>query len=240
MLCGYAKPTVFDHRRGPGVAAPGGGRPGAFSRPARSRRGDAPATHGPDDAGVPGRRSHPRQVQPRPASRCPPRSNWANVPPGTAELRAAHARSQTWRAMAARKIRCTGCVWGIPGSATGLPENVPKGADRPDGSHRISASGPVYRGPGAPATGPVHHYTFELFALDTKLDVPVGADAWVTRAAVWKAMEGHVLGKAIVGGDCAAAAIEARGEESTVSESRGLRGYVHPMGRVRHRWSSSQ
>ena len=88
-------------------------------------------------------------------------------------------------------------VWSIPGSATGLPENVPKGADRPDGSHQISASGPVYRGPGAPASGPVHHYTFELFALDTKLDVQAGADAWVTRAAVWKAMQGHVLGKAV-------------------------------------------
>jgi len=72
-----------------------------------------------------------------------------------------------------------------------------KGADLPDGSHQISASGPVYRGPGASASGPMHHYTFELYALDTKLDVQAGADAWVTRNAVWKAMEGHVLGKAV-------------------------------------------
>ncbi len=51
-------------------------------------------------------------------------------------------------------------------------------------------------GPGAPAAGPDHHYTFELFALDTKLDL--GPDA--TRAEVLKAMEGHILGKAVLVG----------------------------------------
>ena len=88
-------------------------------------------------------------------------------------------------------------VWNIPGTATGLPENVPKGADLPDGSHQISASGPVYRGPGAPATGPQHHYTFEIYALDTKLDVVATADAFETRANVMKAAQGHILGKAV-------------------------------------------
>ena len=88
-------------------------------------------------------------------------------------------------------------VWNIPASATGLPEGVPRGADLPDGSHQVSASGPVYRGPGAPATGPMHHYTFEIFALDTKLDVPAAADAFETRTNVMKAMQGHILGKAV-------------------------------------------
>jgi phosphatidylethanolamine-binding protein (PEBP) family uncharacterized protein len=74
---------------------------------------------------------------------------------------------------------------------------VPQGAERPDGSRQISASGPVYRGPGAPATGPMHHYTFEIFALDTKLDVPAAADAFETRVNVMKAMQGHILGKAV-------------------------------------------
>ncbi|MEP7116806.1 MAG: YbhB/YbcL family Raf kinase inhibitor-like protein, partial [Acidobacteriota bacterium] len=59
------------------------------------------------------------------------------------------------------------------------------------------ASGETYRGPGAAASGPQHHYTFELFALDTKIDVPAGADAWVTRTAVYAAMQGHILGKAV-------------------------------------------
>ena len=77
------------------------------------------------------------------------------------------------------------------------------GAELPDGTRQISASGPGYRGPGAPATGPLHHYTFEVYALDSKIDVtpstgatPVAA-AVDTRAAVMKAMQGHIIGKAV-------------------------------------------
>lgn len=91
-------------------------------------------------------------------------------------------------------------VWNIPATAAGLPEGVPKGSQLPDGSYQISATGPVYRGPGAAATGPQHHYMFELFALDTKLDVRPTEDAFETRANVMKAMQGHVLGKAVYGG----------------------------------------
>ena len=43
------------------------------------------------------------------------------------------------------------------------------------------------------ATGPRHHYTFQLFALDTKLDL--GPDT--PRADVIKALNGHILGKAV-------------------------------------------
>ena len=53
---------------------------------------------------------------------------------------------------------------------------------------------------GAGAAGPYHHYTFELFALDTKLDVKPSADAFETRANVLKAMQGHILAKAVYGG----------------------------------------
>jgi Raf kinase inhibitor-like YbhB/YbcL family protein len=88
-------------------------------------------------------------------------------------------------------------VWNIPGTATGLPEGLPKGAQLPNGAYQLSASGQVYRGPGAPAGGPRHHYTFELFALDTKIDVQPGTDAFDTRAAILKAMQGRILGKAV-------------------------------------------
>jgi phosphatidylethanolamine-binding protein (PEBP) family uncharacterized protein len=77
---------------------------------------------------------------------------------------------------------------------------VPRGSKLADGSYQISATGPVYRGPGAPATGPRHHYMFEIYALDTKLSVEPTADAFETRTNVFRAMQGHVLGKAVYGG----------------------------------------
>jgi Raf kinase inhibitor-like YbhB/YbcL family protein len=124
-----------------------------------------------------------------------PALTWTNTPAGTVTfLLHMHdidvARNKTFDDQA------HWVVWNIPGTATGLPEGVPKGETLPDGSHQISASGPVYRGPGAPATGPLHHYVFEIFALDTKLDVAATADAFETRAAVMKAAQGHILGKA--------------------------------------------
>ena len=92
-------------------------------------------------------------------------------------------------------------LWNIPAAAAGLHQGVPRGAQLPDGTRQISATGPNYRGPGAAASGPAHHYIFELFALDTMLDVPaVGASPPNTRAAVVAAMAGHIRGKAIYTG----------------------------------------
>ena len=110
-------------------------------------------------------------------------------------------------------------VWNIPGSATSLPEGMPQGpqlefpgAAAPAGDtggrgnavpafRQISVSGPYYRGPAAPATGPAHHYLFELYALDTMINVqPVGMTAAATRAAVLDAMKTHVRGKAVLVG----------------------------------------
>ena len=89
-------------------------------------------------------------------------------------------------------------VWNIPGTSTGLPEGMPAG-ELPDGTRQISLRSNGYMGPGAPP-GPYHHYTFELYALDIKLDVPGGTplQAAQTRAAVVDAMDGHVLGKAVL------------------------------------------
>ena len=91
-------------------------------------------------------------------------------------------------------------VWNIPGSATSLAEGVPAGT-LPDSARQISATGPFYRGPGAPAAGPAHHYVFELYALDTMLDVPaVGQSPAQTRAAVLAAIAGRVRGKGVLVG----------------------------------------
>jgi Raf kinase inhibitor-like YbhB/YbcL family protein len=92
-------------------------------------------------------------------------------------------------------------VWNIPGSTRSLPEGIPQGPALADGSRQISASGPYYRGPAAAATGPVHNYVFELYALDAMLDVAaVGQSPPATRAAVLAAMAGHVRGKAVTVG----------------------------------------
>jgi hypothetical protein len=89
-------------------------------------------------------------------------------------------------------------AFNIPGTAVGLPEAMPPTAKLPDGTIQGKGShGDVgFRGPGAAAPGPFHHYTFELFALDTKLDL--GPEA--SRADVLKAMNGHILGKAVLVG----------------------------------------
>ncbi|MEP6716267.1 MAG: YbhB/YbcL family Raf kinase inhibitor-like protein [Terriglobia bacterium] len=87
-------------------------------------------------------------------------------------------------------------AFNIPGTATGIPEGLGAG-DLPDGTRNgpgINASRggpPSYFGPGAPP-GPFHHYVFEFYALDTKLDLP----ATTTREDLLKAMDGHVVGKA--------------------------------------------
>jgi hypothetical protein len=128
-----------------------------------------------------------------------PAISWANPPAGTQSF------VLNMRDMDVARNRTTDdqahwVVWNIPGTATGLPEGVPKGAQLADGSFQISATGQMYRGPGAPATGPQHHYMFELYALDTKLDIQPASDAFETRANVMKAMQGHILGKAVYGG----------------------------------------
>ena len=125
-----------------------------------------------------------------------PALNWTNTPPGTLSF-VLHMHDPDVARNKTTDDQVHWLVWNIPGTATGLPEGVPQGAKLPDGSQQISASGPVYRGPGAPATGPQHHYTFEIYALDTKLDVPPSADAFETRTNVMKAMQGHILGKAV-------------------------------------------
>jgi len=152
----------------------------------------------PDGAQIPVKFSQAAQGA-APGEGTSPAMTWANVPAGTQSfVLNMHdmdvARNKT------TDDQAHWVVWNIPATATGLPEGVPKGSQLADGSYQISATGQVYRGPGAPANGPHHHYMFELYALDTKLDVKPTADAFETRANVMKAMQGHILGKAVYGG----------------------------------------
>ncbi|MEZ5421340.1 MAG: YbhB/YbcL family Raf kinase inhibitor-like protein [Vicinamibacterales bacterium] len=101
------------------------------------------------------------------ADQVSPELAWTNVPAGTQSF-VLHMRDPDVARNRTTEDQVHWLVWGIPGTAVGMKEGQPKGGVLPDGSRQISASGEVYRGPGAPATGPMHHYTFELFALDTR------------------------------------------------------------------------
>lgn len=86
-------------------------------------------------------------------------------------------------------------LWNIPGTATELPGDL-KPSDAPltdgvvQGKNIRGADG--YAGPCAPPGKP-HHYMFELYALDTKLDLTPGA----SRDELLKAMDGHIIGKSV-------------------------------------------
>ena len=89
-------------------------------------------------------------------------------------------------------------IFNIPGCSRSLPENVPHDPTLPDGAIQGKNSGGVtgFRGPGAPAAGPYHHYLFQLYALDTKLSL--GPDT--TRQDFLQAIAGHMLGKGVLVG----------------------------------------
>jgi Raf kinase inhibitor-like YbhB/YbcL family protein len=92
-------------------------------------------------------------------------------------------------------------VWNIPGTMNALPEGMAAGAQLPNGVRQVSASGPYYRGPAAPASGPPHHYVFELYALDIAVNqAPTALPPALTRAAIMRAIGGHVLAKGVLVG----------------------------------------
>jgi Raf kinase inhibitor-like YbhB/YbcL family protein len=126
-----------------------------------------------------------------------PELKWTQVPPGTQSF--VIIMNDPEPAIPAKSSRgdvTHWLAWNIPGTSTGLPEGVMAG-DLPDGTKQQSLRGNGYMGPGAPP-GPYHHYTFTLYAVDTKLDVMPSQNAYDTRQALLSAMDGHVLGKAVL------------------------------------------
>ncbi len=134
------------------------------------------------------------QAVPNPIS---PRLQWTNVPANTASfVLIFHDPDVALDQKVGDVLHWM--AFNIPGTTHEMPEGVPPTPRLADGTVQSkNTRGDVgYRGPGAGAAGPYHHYTFELFALDMKLDL--GPDA--TRADVFKAMDGHILAKAVMGG----------------------------------------
>jgi Raf kinase inhibitor-like YbhB/YbcL family protein len=87
-------------------------------------------------------------------------------------------------------------AWNIPASATGLPAGVAAG-DLADGTKQGAniARQNGYMGP-CPPPGLPHHYTLEVYALDTKLDLPATAG----RDDLQKALGGHILASGVYNG----------------------------------------
>ena len=80
-------------------------------------------------------------------------------------------------------------AWNIPASAGGIPEGkLPEGAVQ--GANITGQN--AYFGPGAPPGPRYHHYVFELYALNSMLDLPPTAG----RDELLKAMTGKISAKA--------------------------------------------
>jgi Raf kinase inhibitor-like YbhB/YbcL family protein len=86
-------------------------------------------------------------------------------------------------------------LFNLPPQTTSLPEAMPSPLrlTQPEGAqHGLNSRGHAgYFGPRPSAGDPPHHYHFQVFALDTMLAVPPGAD----RDAVLAAMKGHVIAR---------------------------------------------
>jgi Raf kinase inhibitor-like YbhB/YbcL family protein len=88
-------------------------------------------------------------------------------------------------------------VYRLPADARDLPEAVPADEALPAGARqgRNDFRRAGYGGP-CPPPGPAHRYYFRLYALDIMLDVKPGAP----RAALDRAMLGHILAEAALMG----------------------------------------
>jgi Raf kinase inhibitor-like YbhB/YbcL family protein len=121
-----------------------------------------------------------------------PEVQWSNPPAGAVSF--ALIMHDTDAAPANGSMDVTHWIlWNIPGNAAQLTAGV-----QPDTSPDGIVQGKNIRGvngyqpPCPPAGALPHHYFFELYALDAKLNLAAGA----SRADLLQAMDGHVIGKA--------------------------------------------
>jgi Raf kinase inhibitor-like YbhB/YbcL family protein len=133
------------------------------------------------------------QASPSPIS---PQLSWTDPPAGTQSFALIVDDPDTALQRTTNEV-LHWAAFNIPATVMSLPEGVANSPTLPDGTVQPLNTGKRngFMGPGA--RGNVyHHYTFQLYALDTKLSL--GPDA--TRAQIIAAMDGHVLGKAVLVG----------------------------------------
>jgi Raf kinase inhibitor-like YbhB/YbcL family protein len=86
-------------------------------------------------------------------------------------------------------------VYNLPGTLDRLPASIPAEARLPEfegAAQGRTSNGTIgYFGPHPPKDDRPHHYHFEVFCLDSPVNLPPGA----TRGELMKAMSGHVLAK---------------------------------------------
>jgi Raf kinase inhibitor-like YbhB/YbcL family protein len=201
--------------------APQGGAPAGGARPAAPQGGAAPAAAPQGAGGGPG--GMPGGAPPPPlrlmsadvtdgtqlaakftctagADAISPGLRWVQAPRDTASF-ALIVHDMEPRPRKANDDILHWMVWNLPATANQLPQGIPSNiAELPDGSYQTNGNpgqGGVtgYRPPCPPQNVPVaHHYAFELYALDTKVNLPPTA----TRADLMKAMDGHISAHASI------------------------------------------
>ncbi len=116
-----------------------------------------------------------------------PALNWSEPPEGTKSLvlmlEDPDAPGGTWYHW---------LVWNIPGHSGGLWEHLAPMGRLPGGMMQGGNSfGRMGYGGPCPPMGQTHRYVFKLYALDTMLDLPAGAN----QLQLEHAMRGHVKGE---------------------------------------------
>jgi Raf kinase inhibitor-like YbhB/YbcL family protein len=125
-----------------------------------------------------------------------PQLRWFGAPPGTRAI-ALVAEDPD----APRDIPFTHwLLYNLPGDISEVPAAIPPDERLPgfkDAAQGCSSNGRIgYFGPHPPKDDGPHRYHFEVFCLDSPLDLAPGA----TRSDVMRAMAGHVLAKGEVVG----------------------------------------
>ena len=125
-----------------------------------------------------------------------PGVQWSDAPSGAASFALIFHDTDAAPAKGAMDVTHW-ILWNIPGSATHLAPGLKPDAS-PDGIQQGKNVRGVngYRPPCPPPGARPHHYIFELYALDAKLNLAAGS----SRADLLNAMDGHVIGKATVVG----------------------------------------